>query len=245
MSYSAYITEDEPLAAAKLKLFLEKEGDINPITIYSDGAKLLEALQSSKPDILFLDIEMPQVNGIEVLHSMSEQERPQIIITSAYEKYALASFDFQVTDYLLKPFSIDRLHQALARAKEAIKLKKMLQIVQKTEEAQRKEQSVTIRTDRKNEIVPIQEIVYLESLKDYTAIMTSEKRMLTLSSITLFEQQLPSPPFVRIHRSYIINLSHLESYTRKEVVLDNGDQVSIGPKYKDQFEHVVKLIHQK
>ena len=69
--------------------------------------------------------------------------------------------------------------------------------------------------------------------------------MLTLNSITLFEQQLPSPPFVRIHRSYIINLSHLESYTRKEVVMDNGEQISIGPKYKDQFEHLVKLIHQK
>lgn len=245
MTYSAYISEDEPLAAAKLKLFLEKEGNISPITIFPDGASLLDALQINKPDILFLDIEMPQVNGIEVLRSINEHDRPQIIITSAYEKYALASFDFQVTDYLLKPYTIDRLHQALVRAKEAIEFKKILQTAKQTRVEQEKGQTITIRTDRKNEIVSIQEIIYLESLKDYTAISTTEKRMLTLNSITLFEQQLPSPPFVRIHRSYIINLSHLESYTRKEVVMDNGEQISIGPKYKDQFEHLVKLIHQK
>ncbi len=243
-TYSAFIAEDEPLAAKKLQLFLENEGDISPIRIFSDGNALLTALENGNTDILFLDIEMPRLSGIEVLRRIEKRNKPQIIVTSAYEKYALASFDFQVTDYLLKPYTQARLHQAVERAKQSIALHRLKENTN-NERKNLTKRSISIRTELHTEVIDISQIIVLESLKDYTCIVTEQKSMKTLNTLSSFEHILPQEVFIRIHRSYIINISKINSYSRKEVTMNNGVIIPIGPKYKDLFIEAVKYISQE
>lgn len=219
-----YIAEDEPLASAKLKLFLEKAGIVAEVSIFGDGMKLKEAIeQQGLPDIIFLDIQMPNLTGLQFLQDLRMQEmssshHTDIIITSAYDQYAIDGFNFGVTDYLLKPYTLDRLRQALAKVHV-------------------EQPMLSIRADGRNEIVNVADIVCLEALKDYTRLSLTDGRIITtLGTLTSFEQQLPSSRFTRIQRSYIIGIEHIRSYNTQSVVLTTGAEVPIGKTFRESFE---------
>lgn len=227
-----YIAEDEPLAFAKLKLFLQQTGEATLIRHFDNGVALLAALDTeAAPDLLFLDIQMPGMTGMEVLERLTGNF--PIIITSAYEQYALPSFGFNVTDYLLKPYTPQRLAQALTKAKEQIRLHRLDQ----------QQSTITVKCEGKTEVLPLQDIICIESLRDYVRInLDGNRPKLVLETLSSFEQMLPETDFVRVHRSYIINIHWIVSFDRQTVGLRNGLQVPIGKTYKEQFERITQDI---
>lgn len=216
-----FIAEDEPLAAAKLKLFLEKLGEGDDVTHSSDGTALTTALNDTsirQPDLLFMDIQMPNMTGLDVLKQLGESPFP-IILTTAYDQYALDGFNFGVTDYLLKPYTLDRLKQALQKARRMMPAKE-----------------ITIRCEGRNELVDLMSIESLEALKDYTRLNLIDGRQLTtLGTLTSMEQQLPSDLFIRVQRSYIVNKKRVQSYNTQSLRLASGIEIPIGKTYRDNF----------
>ena len=235
-----YIAEDEPLAAAKLKLFLEKLGEGSDIMHFSDGSKLMAQLQSgAEPDLLFMDIQMPHLTGLDVLQKLQDNSSFPIVLTTAYDKYAIDGFNYGVTDYLLKPYTLDRLRQALQKAKLQIEAIKSRQGENKPIIAT--PSSITVRCDGRNERVEIDTIECLEALKDYACLHLSDGRKLTtLGTLTSFEQQLPTDTFIRVQRSYVVNIKKVQSYNSQTLRLTSGLEVPIGKTYKDLL---VEILH--
>lgn len=216
-----FIAEDEPLAAQKLVLFLQKLGErAEDLHHYGDGKLLLLALQTEqKPDVLFLDIQMPELTGLEVMEQLRnnpEQTDTKIIITSAYDQYAIDGFNYGVTDYLLKPFTLDRLRQAMSKVTV--------------------EPTLSIRCEGRTERFKVSDIVCLVSNKDYTCFtLVDNRNLMTIGTLSGFEQQLPESAFARVQRSYIVGLRHVQSYNSQSVTLVNGDNVPLGKTYRDAF----------
>lgn len=222
------IAEDEPLAAQKLQLFLQKLGERpEDITIYDNGAKLIDALTTSAvPDLLFLDIQMPGLTGIEVLKQLQDHNKEKgesslkVIITSAYDQYAIDGFNFGVTDYLLKPYTLDRLSQALAKV--------------------RPERVISFRADGRTQRIRVADIVCLLAQKDYTQFVLADgRKLMTIGTLTGFEQQLPSSQFARIQRSYLVGLMHVKSYNSTSVTLDTGEVMPMGKTFRDSFTEAI------
>jgi len=230
-----YIAEDEPLAAQKLMLFLMKLGqNRNDISHFSDGVTLLDALRTPPmPDLLFLDIQMPGMTGLEVLHSLKQStlpadELPRIIITSAFDQYAIAGFDFGVVDYLLKPYTLERLRQSLDR-------------VQPRVISPKPELTLDIRVDGRFERIRVADIICIEALKDYCRFtLFSGRSLTTLGTLSSFEQQMPTDGFVRIQRSYVVALHHIVSYNNNSVTLPHSIVVPIGKTYKESFMSLIQ-----
>lgn len=224
-----FLAEDEPLAAQKLQLFLQKLGERpEDITLFNNGADLVRTLRNEPhPDLLFLDIQMPGLTGIEVLRELqntdNESDAMKIIITSAFDHYAIDGFNFGVSDYLLKPYTLDRLRQALAKV--------------------RPEPKISIRCEGRTERIRISDIVCLESNKDYTCFTLEDGRsLMTLGTLSGFEQQLPVTLFTRVQRSYIVGLKHIQSYNSQSVTLSTGTVVPIGKTYKESFEQAISSV---
>lgn len=238
-----YIAEDEPLAAAKLRLFLEKLGEGQDISLFSDGESLFNALQAGNhPDLLFMDIQMPRLTGLDVLRNLTEHPFP-IILTTAYDRYAIDGFNYGVADYLLKPYTLERLKQALQKAKLLAQISTTDKPAQEKEEADRKT-SIIIRSEGQNLLIEISAIECLEADKDYTLIHLSDGRQLsTLGTLSSLEQQLPTPFFVRIQRSYVININRIKSYTTQNVMLLSGLCAPIGKNYRESFLASLQAIN--
>ena len=224
-----FIAEDEPLAAQKLQLFLQKLGE-EDTTVFDNGANLVEALKTTpKPDLLFLDIQMPGLTGIEVLQHLQTPEQQKgnkelkVIITSAYDQYAIDGFNFGVADYLLKPYTLDRLRQALAKV--------------------RPEQVINIRVEGRTVPIRVTDIVSLSAQKDYTEFTLADgQKLLTIGTLTGFEQQLPAMLFSRIQRSYLVGLRHVKNYSASVVSLTTSEELPIGRTYRDSFRQALKAL---
>lgn len=229
-----FIAEDEPLAAAKLKLFLDKLGEGQDVTHFSDGLQLSAALNNSdepKPDLLFMDIQMPNMTGLDVLKQLGESTFP-IILTTAFDQYALDGFNFGVTDYLLKPYTLERLKQALQKAR------RMMPTTEDSVSAtapQTNIASISVRCEGRNELVEVANIESLEALKDYTRLtLTDGRQLTTLGTLTSMEQQLPSETFIRVQRSYVVNLKRVQSYNMQSLRLVSGIEIPIGKTYREE-----------
>lgn len=220
-----YIAEDEPLAAAKLKLFLEKLGESGDISLFDNGISVLAAITSNRPNLLFLDIQMPGLTGMQVLERLTGL---QVIITSAFDQYALDSFRFQVTDYLLKPYTLERLQVAVNKAKENLRLQQLDQQVNAAK--------LMVRAEGKTEKISQADILYLESLKDYVRIVTYEQgkrvQRLTLSTLSSLEEQLDTNHFLRVHRSYIVNFRKVSRFESQNLTLSDGTSIPVGKTYR-------------
>lgn len=217
-----YIAEDEPLATAKLKLFLEKLEEGDDITTFDNGISALAAINEREPDLLFLDIQMPGLTGMEILSKISGIPT---IITSAYDQYAIDSFSLNVTDYLLKPYTLDRLKTSIAKARREIRMNE----IERNSQAHK----LTIRIDGLDETILEENILYLESEKDYVRIITDDRqRKLTKGSMNSFEEQLDKETFARVHRSFIVNQTKVKNWGRLSLIMIDGTEIPIGRTYK-------------
>jgi two-component system LytT family response regulator len=229
----AIIIEDEELGRELVKNYLKGNDQVEIVAECENGFEGIKALQDLNPDLVFLDIQMPKLNGFEMLEIL--EEKPEIIFTTAYNQYAIQAFELNAVDYLLKPFSKERLLDALAKAIQRIKTQeprneKISRLIQRPldEILER----VVVKSNNKIHVIPVDKIRYLEAQDDYVMIYTFEGKHLKQATMKYFEEHLDPKHFMRVHRSYIIRLdqvNQLEPYGKDSYVakLKDGPTVRI------------------
>jgi len=239
------IIDDEPLARSLLRELLEEEKKIDIIAECNDGFEGLKAIQELQPDLVFLDIQMPKITGFEMLELLDNP--PRIIFVTAFDEFALKAFEVNAIDYLLKPISSERLQQALKRISDfnrepEPKKSAGAQAILYPEHLQR----IVVKNNGNIKIIPLEEVYYLESADDYVKIHTKDKYYLKHQTMNNYEQQLPPAQFVRIHRSYIINIQHIhkvELYEKDQycVILRNDANLSISRNGYTRLKNVLGI----
>jgi two-component system LytT family response regulator len=240
------IVEDEKLARDLIKDYLESHEDFEIAGEYEDGFSGLKAINEMKPDIIFLDIQMPKLTGFEMLEVM--EHNPAIIFTTAYDQYALKAFEHNALDYLLKPYSKDRFNEAVAKARERVQSgdkESISRLVQHREQLEDEIHRVVVKSRSKIHVIPVDDIIYLEAQDDYVMIYTQKSKHLKQKTMKFFEEHMPKEDFVRIHRSYIVRLteiSQMQLYEKESyiVILKNGVKLPVSksglPKLKKKLD---------
>lgn len=226
------IIDDEPLARSLVKEYLGNYDDMSVVAECNDGFEGVKAIGELRPDLVFLDIQMPKINGFEMLELI--QEKPAVIFTTAFDAYALKAFEVHAVDYLLKPFNRERFDQAVS------KWRSMQISMQKNTEAMMADpafmpgqnERVVVKLNNKIRIIPFQDIFYIEAEGDYVMIHTPDGRFLKNKTMVFFEKNLDTSRFVRCHRSYIVNIqqiSKIEVYEKDNhlAILSNGARVPV------------------
>jgi len=230
----AIIVDDEALARELIQNYLRHMEDIEVIAECENGFEALKIIQNHNPDLVFLDIQMPKIDGFELLDVL--ESKPEIIFTTAFDQYALKAFEQNAVDYLLKPFSRDRFMQAVEKAKARITAgiaeykTGVDKLRQHLDEAETTLSRVVARLGSKIIVIPLEKIYYLEAQDDYVMIYSELGRHLKEKTMRYFESHLPTENFVRIHRKYIANLAHITSVELYEkgthlVLMKNGDKI--------------------
>lgn len=235
MKIKCIIIEDEKLAAEKLSGFIEKISVLELISTFNDGISAINFLKRNTVDLIFLDIEMKDFNGIQFLKAL--QVKPAVIITSAYEKYAIAGYEFSVVDYLLKPYTLERFLQSVDKA---INLKELKEKAKNYELiASQSNEYIFIKSENRIEKIELDDILFIEGMKDYLRIHTKSKKIMTLQSFNGISQYLPGNNFIRVHNSYLVSINKIENIERNRIKI--GDTlIPISEKYKDSFYNSIK-----
>ena len=231
--------DDENLALDLIEDDILKVPFLQLVKKCRSGIEALDVLQTEKIDLLFLDIQMPDISGIQFLKSLPH--KPLVIFTTAYEKYALKGFELDVIDYLLKPYSFERFLKAVNKAQDYLSILEKNQTQPAAEEISFSSQFIFVKSDYKLVKIEIAEIQYIESLKDYIKIVAGEKPVVTLSSMKAIEEKLVPPDFIRVHRSFIVNIRKIQ-YIHRNYVMVGDKEIPIGDNYKDSF---LQVINQK
>ena len=223
------IVEDEPLAIKVLSDYVLQVPFLELKGTFKDAILATEWLRDHKVDLIFLDIHLPKLKGMAFLKTLSNP--PAVIITTAYHQYAVEGFEMNVTDYLLKPFEFDRFLTAVTKVRSGEKQSLS------AEESQETKDFIFLNVQKKKVKILFSEIVYIESQREYVKIVTTKKEYLSKMSTHEIEELLPAHLFKRIHRSFIISVSRIESYTA-EMVEVNGISIPIGRGYRDVIENL-------
>ncbi len=233
----AVIVDDEELARHLLREYLNQAGGVEVIAECANGFEAVKAVAERKPDLVFLDVQMPKLDGFEVLELIDPSVA--VIYVTAYDQYAMRAFDAHAVDYLLKPFSSDRLKKALERARlrlgEPVPMKPRISATELSAAARPPEQKlerIVVKDGAKVHIIPLEKLDYVEAQDDYVALRSEKKNYLKQQTISSVEGQLDPKKFVRIHRSYIVNLeriARIEPYTKdsRVAVLTDGTQLPV------------------
>jgi len=231
-TYTAIIVDDEALARQAIRQECDRRADLKVLEECANGFEAVKAITDLRPDIVFLDIQMPKLNGFEVLELL--QEECAVIFVTAHEEHALKAFDANAIDYLLKPFSGDRFDKAVEKAIIALGAGKALETRQKAAAKRPAGLSdrILVRDGSKVQVIPLDHISHIEAEDDYVAIVARGKRHLKLQSMADIDSPLPSDRFVRIHRSTILNLDYLvriEPYAKdsRVAILKDGTKVHV------------------
>lgn len=236
MSYKCYILDDEPLALNVIEQHLSK---FDQFVLCGKSTEPLNALGEIKvlqPDLLFLDIQMPDLTGLDLIESM--QHKPSIIITTAYREYAVEGFELNVLDYLVKPIPFKRFIKAMDRFLE----QKISQAPVLTVSSPPPPDATTfllIKAERKTIRVALDDILYVEGVKDYVKIVLRDQKIMTKTSIGNFIKDLPGDLFVRIHKSFIVAIDKIDAYTAHDVEIQKME-LPIGRMYKEEFVERMK-----
>ena len=235
--YTAIIIDDDSIAITQLKRLLASYQNITIIRTFTKSNQALDYIKNTTVDIVFLDIKMPEIGGLEIASNISSNS--SIIFTTSATRYALDSYNIGAVDYLLKPIIEDRLQKAITKAIDAIEINKLKKI--KPIESGVQEQ-ITVLADRKSYRLNISDIVYVESQKEYVCYFMANTKILSLGSLKDVAAILEQYSFVRIHRSHIINTQHIKHYTATSVMLSNNVELTIGRLYKNEFKKAVENI---
>jgi DNA-binding LytR/AlgR family response regulator len=230
------IVDDEPLALDVMEALISKVPELEIVARCQNAIEANDALSKFHVDLMFLDIQMPQVTGIELLKSLTNP--PEVIFTTAYSDYALDGFELNALDYLLKPISLDRFLKAVNKAKDKFKSKSSEVSVAEDEPF------VFVKADKKLIKVNFDDILYIEGLKDYVIIRQEASRVITLQTMKSLEQKLPSQVFKRIHRSYIVNVNKINAVVGNMIELTEKGQAKHLPIGKNYREELLELVNQ-
>ena len=223
------IIEDEPLAVKVLSDYISQVSFLELQGIFKDAILATDYLRNNTIDLIFLDIHLPKLKGMAFLKTLIHP--PAVIITTAYHQYAVEGFNLNVTDYLLKPFDFERFLKAVTKVQTAESEKL------KPTESQNVKDFIFINVQKKKVKILFSEIVYIESQREYIKVITTKKEYISKMSTHEIEALLPANLFLRIHRSFIISINKIESYTA-EIVELNGVSIPIGRGYRDIIENL-------
>ncbi len=218
------IVDDEPTARDILQIHFQQIKDIEVVGCCKNGKETISQLKNQQVDLIFLDINMPDVSGISLAKSVPKSTK--IIFTTAYREYAVDGFDLQAVDYLLKPISFDRLVQAVVKYRSEVNSLLSPKTFVKD--------FISVRSERKMVKVNFEDVMYVESLSDYVKLYTTSKTIVTRETISNLESKLPSELFIRVHRSFIVSISHITSYT-SEYLEVKEKTIPISRSYRNSF----------
>ena len=227
MVINCIIVEDEPLALKRTKEYVGQVSYLNLIGSFTNAFDAIGFLKENAVDLVFLDIEMDGFTGIEFIESLSTN--PQIIITTAYDKYALKGFELNVADYLLKPFRFDRFLTAVERVYDFL-----------NKDKKEDKNFIFVKTEYRLERIAFTEIYFIEGMGDYRNIQTDLKKILTLKTFSDFETELPIHCFCRVHKSYIVSLDKIISIEHNRIKI-RDTLIPISDSYKDRFFNLIGI----
>lgn len=229
MKTNCLIVDDEPLARDLIRSHINKLENFVVVAECCDAMKALQELRSQNVDLMFMDIQMPQITGIEFLKTLKNP--PKVVIITAYREYALEGFELDVVDYLLKPVTFERFLKSVNKYYQ-IALEETTSAASSSDQNQIEEPFIYVKENKRVIKVHLNEIVYVEGLSEYVQIFTGKKKIITKTSMTNMEEKLPSDGFLRIHKSYIVSLAKIEAFTAHSIEV-SGKEFPIGRSYKN------------
>jgi len=229
MKINCIVIEDEPLALKKISGYINKIDYLNLLSVFNNAIDAIGFLKTNATDLIFLDIRMKGLTGIQFLESLNS--KPKIIITSAYDEYALKGYELDVSDYLLKPFAFDRFVKSVEKIYRDLVNKNIEQ----------KPDYIFVKTEYRIEKVDLKNVLYIQGMKDYLQIVSEKKKIMTLQSFKNILEFLPTKDFVRVHNSYIVSIAKIDNIERNRIKI--GEKfIPITDSYKEGF---YKLLNDK
>jgi two-component system, LytTR family, response regulator len=227
MQINCIAIDDEPLALSKLEGFINRIPDLKLSKTFDNSLEAMAWLRENQTDLIFLDIQMELLTGIQFLEATGTTSK--IIITSAYDQYAIKGFELNVSDYLLKPFSFQRFVQAVNKVMEYYS-----QNLNNSAAPPAGESFIFVKTEYRLERVDIEQILYIEGMKDYLRIVCRDKKIMTLQSFSKLEESLPLKRFCRVHKSYIVAMDKIKSIERNVIVIAD-QRIPVSNTYRESF----------
>jgi two-component system LytT family response regulator len=242
------VVDDEPLAREKIRGMVELDGDVRVIGECANGAEAIEAIQNLRPDLILLDVQMPEVGGFAVLEALKDEKLPPVIFITAYDHYAVRAFEVHALDYLLKPFDRERFQAAMERAKRQIRHQssngvdeRLIALLEQLREPTRYSERLVVKTGGRVFFLNTDEIDWIEAEGNYVNIHTGKKAYLLRETISSLEAQLDPRHFVRIHRSAIVNINRIKelqpwSHGEYHVILHDGTRLTLSRSHREKLQ---------
>ncbi|KQS33202.1 LytTR family DNA-binding domain-containing protein [Dyadobacter sp. Leaf189] len=239
MKITAMLVDDEPHAIEVLDNYLGNFGEIEVVARCQDAIQAFQVLQQQKVDLMFLDVKMPGLKGTDLLRSLKNP--PKVIFTTAYQDYAVEGFDLNAVDYLLKPIPFERFLRAIDKVFTGLNISNQSVSIAQQNLTANKDIFLYLKVDRKMVKVNVNDIYWIESLRDYIKVVLKDKVLITKQKISLLEELLPEDSFIRIHRSFIVSVEKVESYHSHKIEID-GKELPIGRNFRNDCQKKFKLI---
>ncbi|WP_346983433.1 LytTR family DNA-binding domain-containing protein [Chryseobacterium sp. POE27] len=215
------IVDDEPLAISLLENYIQEIPFLELVSSNENPIEALEYIQNNEADLVFLDIQMPELTGINFMKILGDKMK--YILTTAYSEYALEGYEHNIVDYLLKPISLERFRKSAVKAQERFSLGKQEQ------------NHFFVKSSGRQHRIIFDDILYIESIRDYVNIKTADEEFIVLDTLKSLEQQLPESSFVRIHKSFIVNLNQIKNIGTKKIIINPEYEIPIGENYRMNF----------
>ncbi len=269
MKLRTLVVDDEPLAREGVAMLLAGDSDIEIIGQCADGDAALQAIRRDNPDLVFLDVQMPKRNGFEVLDGLAPRERPVVVFVTAFDQFAIRAFEVSAIDYLFKPFSDERFHQALSRAKEQIRKNQKMELDQRVEALlsyMRKmmdsgaagpiaggpvpliaecAERIVVKSRGDLHFVKVRDVLWIEAQGDFIRVQTAEQPQLVRETLQSMEKKLDASRFIRIHRSFLVNVEHIKRvapalYGDYTVFMSNGSKLRLSRNYRSRLKAFIE-----
>jgi two-component system LytT family response regulator len=250
MKLRTLIVDDEPLARERMRSLLEAEADITIVGECRDGREAVDAIKRESPDLVFLDVQIPELDGFQVLAAIAGDKAPAIVFVTAYDQYALQAFEVHAVDYLLKPFDEDRFRRALDRAREAVTRdkgdlsEKLLSLLQELKAPHGYIERLVVKSAGRLFFLRTDEIEWVESAGNYVCLHVRGESHLLRETMTGLEARLDPARFVRIHRTAIVNIDQIKElqplfHGEYQVVLRDKTELTLSRGYRDRLQEVI------
>lgn len=226
---TAIALDDEPLALQLIKQHSDKIDFLDVVQYFTNPDEFLSYLKENEVDLIFLDIQMPDVNGLQLYKNL--KKRPQVIFTTAFKNYAIDGYNLDAIDYILKPFELERFKKAVEKAKDYIAYLKEKEI---------NENTIYVKVNYEMTRINLKEIDLIEALDDYMKLHVKPVPVLTLMTLKIALEKLPQKDFLRVHRSYIVPFSRIERFTKTKIYLKNGKDIPIGSSYGYVYDTLIQ-----
>ena len=228
------IVDDEPLAVRLLESYVEKTPELKQLASYTDSITAINAIKEQKPDLLFLDIQMPNIDGMELAHSLPAETR--VIFTTAFKEYAFESYEVNALDFLLKPIRYNKFLGSIEKAR------KLIDVQQTASQPKQQPNTIFIRVDGEWRNITVDQIIYVNGMKDYVLFYLDSEKKPLISHLTMkaVEEMLPSDKFLRIHRSYIVAVDKIKKVDRNDCVYIGEEIIHIPDGYLQTFRNFLE-----